>query len=387
MQNKTNLQSLSTNCSTEMQSQIPLPESVKIICKEITYDFHNHEKYPEIYSIASKKIQEDYEQYQQEEMEEVSQMIKNGDISDISEYEGLYLEPFNVENHQHEIRKLANQYMCNFLDTPEQTLIEVSISEINSITEEKLKQAITEKVGIKAVNMGAYGEASKQEILSQKAYDAITSMIGNQDYQTFLQLKANMENYSQRNIALIYSQKPDAKAVMSFGAWSKDMNRQILAGSKAIKIWCPQTKVLKTEKAIEKYVQGDDWKYPTQARKDKAIEELKKRLQSEGKVEVMIGFREGNVFDISQTQSRDPEYDRYEQIIKMSKPLDGTPEASQKVEKAIQEVMKSHGMELQSNAMENNETLYQAISKYAEKLLRTQPDSVLGIKSPDALRN
>lgn len=77
------------------------------------------------------------------------------------------------------------------------------------------------------------GVAEKKDILKQNAYEKVGDMIASKDFQTFLDLRASIEKYSSNNIAMIYLQKPDAKAVMGFHAW-KALDRHVEAGQNAI---------------------------------------------------------------------------------------------------------------------------------------------------------
>lgn len=94
------------------------------------------------------------------------------------------------------------------------------------------------------------------------------------DYKQYLDFASSFPLRSFRNQMLIYSQRPDADLVAGMRTWNKQ-GRQIIKGSKAIKIFAPITK---TEKEID--------------------EKTKKEVE---KV-VVKGYRLVNVFDVKDTK-------------------------------------------------------------------------------------
>ena len=110
--------------------------------------------------------------------------------------------------------------------------------------------------------------------------------------------------YSLNNTLLIAMQKPDATAVAGYGTW-KQLNRQVVKGSKAIKILAP----CPYKKKVEAEVTGADGKIILGSDGKPVTEEFEK---------VLMGFKIANVFDLSQTEG--------EPLPALSNKLDGTVE-------------------------------------------------------------
>lgn len=177
-----------------------------------------------------------------------------------------------------------------------------------------------------------------------------------------------MENYSLRNIAMIYGQKPDAQVVKGFGAWSKELNRSIIKGEHALKIWCPAFKTLKTEEDVDKFIKDNAWKYASQEAAEKSKEKMLEEIEKNGFTKEIYAFAEGKVFDISQTVSRDPENDNGD---------------------VVQALEKTFGSSIRGNGKDDTseqERIYDAVLRYSDKILSQQPESVDGIKSSTPLK-
>lgn len=105
----------------------------------------------------------------------------------------------------------------------------------------------------------------------------------------FFSFAANFYNYSPNNVALIYSQNPNATFVQSFLDWKK-MDASIIKGSKGINVLVPQP--------ITYLVFGDnDYVQLSQATEEQKALYKKGEIKSYQKMHFGIG----NVFDISQT--------------------------------------------------------------------------------------
>ena len=366
---------------TAAQKEPPVSASaatLSVHCKDIVYDFASHPDYPRAKELALQTVRSLYMDNQAFEMDEAKQMIEDGDIADISEYDGEYLEPFDPKRFEDRIQDIAIQYMCNLTNVPRNPVVTLPISDIDDVTEEMLKQQVEKTYGVKALQIDTFGVAATKDMMAQKTYDTIGSMMENQDYQTFLALKASIQNYSLSNIAMIYSQKPTATAVKSFKSWSKTFDRQINKGEKALDIWCPNVYEIKTEEAIDKYLKRNEWKF-TPRELDIKRQRMVKELEEKGSVHEVSGFRIGKVFDISQTTPRDPEHDKFAEINKALHPL-GNVKNFPDVCKAIQKVSADAGFPIHGTP-KTPDDIFKSLKTYAEDVFREEPASILGIKN------
>lgn len=359
---------------------------MKICCKDINYSFDNNPNFNEARNIAVETVKEMYEDNKRFEVEEAEEMLKDGDISDLSEYDFSYAEPFDEKNYALKISELTNKYMRNFTDVPKDVVIETDAEKIKDIDESEVKRTIAEKYGVEVVNIRNIDKASSRDILSQETYDSVGKMLQSSDYQTFLNLKSQMENYSFRNIAMIYGQKPDAQAVKGFGAWSKELNRSIIKGEHALKIWCPAFKTLKTEEDVDKFIKDNPWKYASQDAADKDKERMMEAIEKNGFTKEIYAFTEGKVFDISQTVSRDPENDVIEAILHIPKPLNIESANYNDVVQALEKTFDNGQTVGGRDGIPEQERIYNAVLNYADKTLSEKPESIDGIKSAVPLK-
>ncbi len=301
-----------------------------------------------------------------------------------------YSLPFeeNIDNPEiaRQIQELTNQYMCNYKDLPRDCVVSIDESAVGKHGEanhDVVLTALREKLGsdVSGYSDKGSGVAQKKDILSQNAYDKIGEMLQSHDYQTFLDLRASIGKYSSNNISMIYLQKPDSKAVMSFNAW-KGYDRYVNAGQQAISIWLPLKKELKTEAQVDKEIANNPWLYgdPDSSNAIKEKQKMMDEIAQNGKAEIFSGYKLGNVFDISQTLPNDPNNDRLDQIINLSRPLEGNLENYDAVVQSMRDAATI--LPLQINADSSQESLWDAALKYAEQVLSTTPDKVHGIKSP-----
>lgn len=354
-----------------------------IICKDVSYKFDSHPNYAKAYDLAEENIEQLYIKNQIEESEEAEEMLEDGAIDSIEEYDFEYAEPYDPNKFLGKIYELTNEYMRNFLDLPKNVVIETTADKIKEITEEELMQAIESKYNVPVQSIKTYDKANEKDLWQQKSYDSINNMINSNDYKTFLDLKTNLSKYSANNLSLIYIQKPDAKAVKGFNSWNKDYNRSINKGEHHIKIWCPTTRLLKTEKQVDDYV---SYNYIDSVQRDLRKDELMKEIEENGSAKVISGFNLGKVFDISQTVSRDPEHDKLDEIIRLNKPLSKNMNNFQEVKATIRKVMgeRANHIIIDSNLSEQDQ-IYSIAQQYADYILSNEPDSVVGIKNRDVL--
>ena len=104
----------------------------------------------------------------------------------------------------------------------------------------------------------------------EQGYERACSTEG---FKSYLNVLSHLYQYSPRNIALIFSQRPDATAVNSYDRW-QNAGRQVKKGSQGIRIFYPQFQLFNVEN------------------------------ETTGEVErhkIVKAFGIGNVFDISDT--------------------------------------------------------------------------------------
>ena len=127
--------------------------------------------------------------------------------------------------------------------------------------------------------------------ITDKLEQGVKDLFESDKYKNYLKTMSRFTSYSLNNTLLIAMQKPDATLVASYGTW-KHFNRQVLKGSKAIKIIapCPYKRKIETEVTDTdgKIILGKDGKPLT--------EESEK---------VLMGFKVANVFDVSCTSGED----------------------------------------------------------------------------------
>ena len=127
--------------------------------------------------------------------------------------------------------------------------------------------------------------------ITEQLQKGIEDLFESDNYKNYLKTMSRFTSYSLNNTLLIAMQKPDATLVASYGTW-KHFNRQVLKGSKAIKIIapCPYKRKIETEVTDTdgKIILGKDGKPLT--------EESEK---------VLMGFKVANVFDVSCTSGED----------------------------------------------------------------------------------
>ena len=353
---------------------------MEIVCKDIIYDFISHPDYDKALALAEKNIEKLYLQNRKDELEEAREMLEDGAIDSLDDYDYEYADDFDKAEFQGKIVETADEYMCNYLDLPKKIVVDIDAEKSSDISLDELKSAAKSFCGAKIADIKTYDKASNKDIWEQKSYEAIGNMQKNGDYKTFLDLKSSLSNYSTSNICMIYTQKPDAKAVMGFKSWSETYDRQINKGEKQLKIWCPSRRVLKTEKNVDDYL---DYTYFTTASKEKEKERLMEEIKQNGSVKVVTGFNLGGVFDISQTTCRDPQNDKVGDMFKKNNLIGKNLENYDEVITAVFSVMKEDVVRI-SGGMSEQDELFEMIRQYSDKILSEKPESILGIKSKDA---
>src|SRR5699024_4896959 len=120
-----------------------------------------------------------------------------------------------------------------------------------------------------------FSEEEKRKYRKQQLEDIagrmnkyISEMKDTNKFKEFLNTTSKFHNYSLRNIVLIAQQKPESTYLASYNSWNNKLGRQIKKGAKAIKI----------------------------------VSTITNKKEKNPKV---IDYRTQNVFDISDTKSKD----------------------------------------------------------------------------------
>lgn len=384
-----------------------------IAVKNIHYHFDQNDYYTAAHDVAVQKVEQAYQDEVDFQREEYEQMLVDGDISDMDDYKKyLDLSPEDVdyslpfeqnighERIQTEINQLTWKYMTNIYDVPKQAVVSIPDNAFDSKgrpDKQAVIEALQDKIGKEGVhvhNFESAGMADKKDLLIQQAYESVSKMMESNEYQQFLSLRASIQKYSHNNIALIYAQKPDAKAVMGYNAWQK-LDRQVPKGGHGIAIWQPCTGEKKTEKAIDAYIEQQKVKFPyvyvvqsdgSCPKADQLKEKMMKELAEKGVAMADYGFKLGTTFDISQTLPKDPTKDNLQDIVNLNKPLQGDLANYDDILKSMQDAATITSFSVGTSADKSEqEHLFDALLKYADTVLKDTPDKVVGIKSDTPL--
>lgn len=384
----------------------------EIAVKDIHFDFERDSTYMAAEEVAVKEVRRDYQEEQDFCKEEYNQMLADGDIDsmdDYLEYLALspadlnYLKPFEENiNHvdiQKQVRNLTEKYMANINDLPKEAVVQIDDSLVDSkgrANKDAVLAALDDmfgKNGVSVMDYEASRPAEKKDILTQQAYDSVKDMMKSHEYQSFLQLRSSLQKYSHNNVCLIYSQKPDAKAVMGFNAWKK-LDRHVAEGQHSIAIWQPCNGEKKSEKAIDDYIEKQKNLFPheykvmpdgTCPKAEKLKEKMMKELQENGVAIADYGFKLGGTFDISQTVPNDPTKDNLQEIINLNKPLEGDLANYDEVIKSMKDAATLAPFSVADNNTSQQEQMFNALLSYADNVLANSPEKVTGIKSVNPL--
>ena len=134
------------------------------------------------------------------------------------------------------------------------------------------------------------------EMIEQGVKDVFSS----DNFRNYLSFLSKFHTYSLNNMILIMSQYPEATLVAGYNSWSKNFNRHVNKGERAIKILAPyeyKNNVLVDKRdAVGNLVIDKDG-----------------NVEQEEKERKMIGFMVVNVFDVAQTSGEPlPELDNRE---------------------------------------------------------------------------
>lgn len=380
---------------------------VQIAVKDIQYSFGSEEVLPEVREFAEQAVMRKFN----DEQDKFRVAVASGDIADCKEYaeeigfdflpSADYTKSF-VENSElpevkQEITKYCNTYMRNVRDLPKDTVVTIDNSFMgkDGADETAVRSALKEKYGVTVIDYTRARVAEKSDLIADNAYTKIGDMMKSNDYLTYLNLRASIEKYSSSNISLIYSQMPNAKAVMGLKAWNA-FDRQVDKGSHGISIWQPTKREFKTERQIDDYIKKNIDYYDGDVNSKAAVNRkasLMKELEETGKAEMVTGFKLGCVFDVSQTTCNDRENDLYQAFLDRDKPLNAHLNNFEEVIKAISTASLAVGnagmykinIPINVPAEQQQDAIYKGVLDYTKQLLGEAPSAVKGIKSTTPL--
>lgn len=368
---------------SKYQVQQETSPTVDILCNGVSYDFTTHPRYEDVKAYVNDEVKK-------EDEEEMRMMIEDGAIASPEEYYNEYATSNKA------IADRVNRYMLNITDLPTDVVL-LGVDRDLAENEEHLKQTIYDKYGYTATTIKSHELSSEKDMLSQKTYEAIGDVYKTEDYKKYLDLTAFWDKYSVNNVALILTQRPDAQAVKTYGGCTKDGtpygwwadDRGVATGAQGIKLWQPNTKVLKTEKQVETYLKY----HPEYGKAGDTFDQKKQALMQEiaqngGSKEVIDGFKLGVVFDIMDTVPREGKEDNLQELldkIHLKKPLKESMENFSVVVECMEKALDVTNLQLATDVSQQ-EALYRAVQDYAEEVLRTKPESITGIKSNEPLK-
>ena len=137
-------------------------------------------------------------------------------------------------------------------------------------------------------------------------------------YRDYLETMSRFHSYSVNNTMLIYMQKPDATLVAGFNRWRDKFGRNVVKGSKGIKIIAPTP----FRKKVEEQRLDPDTKMPVFDKDGKPVMEEKT-------VQIPM-FKPVTVFDVSQTEGKE--------LPELAATLNGRVENYELLKEAIQKV-------------------------------------------------
>ena len=124
--------------------------------------------------------------------------------------------------------------------------------------------------------------------ITDKLQKGIADLFVSDAYKDYLKTMSKFTSYSLNNTLLIAMQKPEATTVAGYTTW-KQLNRQVLKGSKSIKILAP---------CIYKKKPDSDMTDTS----NKIAQNNNDNAKPKEPEKVLVGFKIVNVFDVSQTE-------------------------------------------------------------------------------------
>lgn len=127
------------------------------------------------------------------------------------------------------------------------------------------------------------------EDVNAKLDEGLKAIFEENRFQELLHLMSKFPNYSLNNMLLIAQQMPHATMVMGYKGW-QELGRQVSKGEKGIKILAPIFKKVEKEKIDPET--------------NEVVRDEKGNIIKEKK-DILVGFRNVSVFDISQTTGKE----------------------------------------------------------------------------------
>jgi hypothetical protein len=354
-------------------------------------------EYQKALSLADDYARELYEDEYDFYSEEMTDMVLKGMVESRDEYKKIYgTMPETYEEaaprYAKEKEQKAGEYLRNYYDIPRHIFISVDAQTAEQAPEllaEYIKERVFEEYKVPVKDLGEKATVRFAEYSKKLSLDAVKSMTESRDFQKFLEMQGHLSRYSCSNITAIFYQNKDATIVYGKKAW-EDLGREVKDIWRAKKLWIssPNMKVIKTEEGINKYF--DRWVSDAPSRKreiEEKREQALKDLKEKGKpYQTIDGYSPSYVFDISSTVSKDPEHDNLDKILKDSEPV-AFEKNSKVIIKALNETFAAlDRKDLRLGKDADAETVYSSIMDYADRLLSTSPESILGIRSREILQ-
>jgi hypothetical protein len=354
-------------------------------------------EYQKALTLADEYAKELYEDEYEFYVDEMADLVVKGLVESREEYKRIYgAMPETYEeaapNYADRRDKKAAEYLKNYYDIPQRILISVDAQTAEQPPEllaEYIKERVSDEYKMPVKSLGEKATIRFAEYSKKLSYDAVRSMTESKDFQKFLEMQGHLSRYSYSNITAIFYQNKDATIVYGKKSW-EDLGREVKDFWRAKKLWisAPNMRLLKTEESINKFF--DKWNADT-PNKRREIEEKRalaiKELKENGKpYQTIEGYKPSYVFDISSTVSKDPEHDNLDKILRDSEPV--TFEKNSKVIiKALNETFVAlDRKDIRLGKDADAETVYNSLMDYADRLLSTNPESILGIRSREVLK-
>ena len=140
---------------------------------------------------------------------------------------------------------------------------------------------------VSAFELRHESEGKEMDLITRQVDEKLHDFMKDGKYKEVLIAMGNLGKYSLNNQIYILLQKPDAVTVHGMKKWNV-MGRHVIPGEKSIKIFSP---IIKTEEKEAKDSEGNPIL-------DKDGKPEKQRKQ------VVVGFEQGYVFDVSQTDGK-----------------------------------------------------------------------------------
>lgn len=119
----------------------------------------------------------------------------------------------------------------------------------------------------------------------------LQSLLEEETFQRFLEVRAKFRSYSLHNVLMIMVQRPSARLVAGYRKW-QEMGRQVRAGERGIAIFAP----LLVRVPAKPEPEAEEAEPETEAESEEQAEEtLERRL---------VGFRIVHVWDVEQTEGK-----------------------------------------------------------------------------------